>query len=171
MVLSIEAIPLGILISLVFPGWQPDAALRSPLRRRSRFWLRFAAVVIAMLLPDLVAILAPLGEQAAGAMLWSGFLWGLLLLVASRFVLFHRSGPDLGPGGEDGDGPDPGDDRPTPPAPIGGIPLPDAEPSSTRVRDHRPPRPARRSRRPLRERERFPSRLWPLRLRPSWRHI
>lgn len=171
MVLSIEAIPFGVLVSFVFPGCQPDAALRGPVRRRSRFWLRFAGVVIAMLLPDLVAILAPVGEQSAGALLLSGLVWGLLLLVPSWFVLFRGSGPDPGPGEEHGDGPGPGDDRPEPPAPIGGIPLPDAEPSSTRVRDHHPPRRTARPRRPLRERERLPSRLWPLRLRPSWRHI
>ena len=117
MVLSIEAIPLGVVISFVFPGCQPDAGLGRPLRRRSRFWLRFAGVVIAMLLPDLVAILAPLGEGPAGALLWSGFVWGLLLLVPSRFVLFHGSGPRPGPGEEDGEGPGPGDAGPTPPAP------------------------------------------------------
>jgi hypothetical protein len=75
MVLSVESIPFGVLISLVFPHW-PDAALACPLRRRSRFWLRFAGVVIAMLLPDLVAILAPLGEQIAGPLVLLGFVWG-----------------------------------------------------------------------------------------------
>jgi hypothetical protein len=154
-VFSFEAIPLGVLIGSV---------RACPLYRRSRFWVRFAGVVIAMLLPDLVAILARVGEQAAGMMLWLGFVWGILLIAPSRYVLFHGWGPDLGPGDEDDEGPGPGDDRPTPPAPIGGIPLPDAEPSLKRVRDHRSPQRASRPRRPVRERERHPSRLWPLRL-------
>jgi hypothetical protein len=119
--------------------------------------------------PGLVAILAPLNEQARGMLFWLGLVWGILLIAVSRLVLFHGGGWDPGPGDEDGEGPCPGDGRPTPPAPIGGVPLPDAEPSSTRVRDHRPTRRASRPRRPIRERERLRSRLWPLRLWPSWR--
>jgi hypothetical protein len=161
-VLSVEAVPFGVLIG---------AVLACPLCRRSRFWVRFAGVGIAILLPDLVAILAPLREQAAGMLLVLGFGWGILLIAPSRYVLFHGEGRDLGPGNEDDEGPGPGDDRPTPPAPIGGVPLPDAEPSLTRVRDHRPPQRAPRPRRPVRERERLPSRLWPLRLWASWRSI
>jgi hypothetical protein len=158
MVLLAEATPVGFLIGGV---------RACPLGRRSRFWLRFAGVLIAMLLPDLVAILASLGEQ--GMLLLVGCVWGILLLAPSRFVLFYGRGFDPGPDDEDGEGPGPEDGRPTPPAPIGGIPLPDAEPSSTRVRDHRPTRRAPRPRRPTRRREGVPSRLWPLRLRPSWR--
>jgi hypothetical protein len=92
--------------------------------------------------------------------------------VAAAFVRSHFNDPPLDRGHpvwvahvRDWDGP------PTPPAPIGGIPLPDAEPSSTRVRDHRPPRPGLRPGRPVREREHLPLRLWPLRLSPSWRSI
>lgn len=164
-VLSVEAIPIGALFGVVFT---------CPLSRRSRFWLRFAAVLSAILLPSLVASLAPMHEQTAGIVLALAFVWGILLLASSRFVLFHGGGSDPGPDGEDGEGPDSGDDRPTPPAPIGGIPLPDTEPSLRRVRDHRPPRRASRPRRPTRPRERIPSRFWPLtapvspRLRGSW---
>jgi hypothetical protein len=160
LVLSVEAFLIGGLIGVV---------LGCPLCRRSRFWLRFAGVVIAIVLPALVAILAPLGEQPAGMLFWLGIVWGILPIAGSRFVLFHGWGFDPGPGDDDGEGPGPGDGRPTPPAPIGGIPLPDAEPSLTRVRDHRPPEHAPRPRRPTRPRERLPSRLWPLRLWPSWR--
>jgi hypothetical protein len=163
LVLSAEAILIGALIGVV---------LGCPLCRRSRFWLRFAGVVIAIVLPallSLVAILATLGEQTAGMLFWLGLAWGILLLAPSRFVLFHGRGLGSGPDDEDGEGPGPGDGSPTPPGPIGGIPLPDAEPSLTRVRDHRPTRRAPRPRRPTRQRERVPSRLWPSRLWPSWR--
>jgi hypothetical protein len=160
LVLSVEAILVGVLTGVVFA---------CPLCRRSRFWLRFTGVVIAIVLPALVAILAPLGEQPAGMLFWLGLLWGSALIAPSRFVLFHGWGTDPGPGDEGGEGPGPGDGRPTPPAPIGGLPLPDAEPSSTRIRDHRPARRSSRPRRPIRQRERLLSRLWPLRLRPLWR--
>lgn len=160
--LSFEAILIGVLIGVVFA---------CPLCRRSRFWLRFAGVVIAIVFPALVAILAPLGEQPKGMLFWLGLVWGILLIARSRFVLFHGWGFDPGPGDDDGEGPGPGEGRPTPPTPIGGIPLPDAEPSLTRVRDHRPPRRAPRPRRPTRPRERLLSGLWPLRLWPSWRQL
>jgi hypothetical protein len=162
LVLSFEAVLIGVLIGVVF-------ACR--LCRRSRFWLRFAGVVITIVLPALVAILAPLGEQPKGMLFWLGLVWGMLLAALSWFVLFD--GPGFDPGSADGDveGPSPGDDRPTPPSPIGGIPLPDAEPSLTRVRDHRPPRRAPRPRQPVRQREHLVSRLWPFRLWPSWRAI
>lgn len=154
-VLSVEAIPIGALIS---------AAFDRSLCRRSSFWLRFAGLVIAIVLPELVAVVAPVGQHAAVTLFWSGLGWAILLLALSRFVLFHGWGFDPGPADEDGEGPGPGDGRPLAPAPIGGIPLPDAEPSSTRVRDHRPPRRAPRPHRPVRQREHLPSRLWPLRL-------
>ena len=160
LVLSFEAILSGALSCVVFA---------CPLSRRSRFWLRFAGVLIAIVLPGLVAILAPLGEQARGMLFWLGLVWGTLLIASSTYVLFHGRGFDPGPGDEDGEGPGPGDGRPTPPAPIDGVPLSDAEPSSTRVRDHRPTRRASGPRRPIRERYRLRSRLWPLRLWPSWR--
>jgi hypothetical protein len=156
MVFSVEAIPIGALIGAVFA---------CPLSRRSNFWLRLTAVVITMLLPALVASLAPLPEQTAGMLLLLGFVWGILLLAPSRFVLFQGRG--FGPGADDedgrGPGPGPGDGGPTPTAPVGGIPLPDAEPSSKRVRDHPPPRPSPRRRRPALPRERPPSRPRPLR--------
>jgi len=164
MVLSVEAFLIGALIAAVFT---------CSLCRRSTFGLRFSGLVIAIVLPGLVAaIVAPLGEHARGMLFFLGLGWGLLLLAASRPVLFHRQGPDPGPDhGDGGGGPRPGDGRRTPPAPTGGIPLPDAEPSLTRVRNHRPPRRAGRLRRPVHARERLPSRLWPLRLRPSGRFV
>jgi hypothetical protein len=157
MVLFVEAIPFMVLYG----------SLACPLCRRSRFWPRFTGVVIAMLLPVVAAFLAPVGEQTALILLLTGFGWGILLALSSSFVLFHGRGFDAGGGDDDGEGPGPGDGRPTPHSPIGGIPLPDAGPSSTRIRDHRPPRRTPRPRRPNRQRERLPSRLWPLRLWPS----
>ena len=128
MVLFVEAIPFMVLYG----------SLACPLCRRSRFWLRFAGVVIVMLLPVVAAFLAPVGEQTALILLLIGFGWGILLALSSSFVLFHGRGFDAGGGDDDGEGPRPGDGRPTPPSPIGGIPLPDAGPSSTRVRDPSP---------------------------------
>jgi len=159
--LSIEAIPVGALIS---------AAFERTLPRRSRFWPRVAALVTAMLLPSLVAIVAPVGEQAAVVLLFGGLGWGLLLFALSWFMLFHRG--DLGPGAtdDDSDGPGPEDDRPTPLAPVGGIPLPDATPSRTRLRDHRLPRPQVLPRRRVRERERRLPRVLPLRVWP-WQRL
>jgi hypothetical protein len=153
-VLSLEAIPIGALVSATF-----DRSLR----RRSRFRLRLAGVVIAMLLPALVTIAAPLSDQAATTLFLLGLGWGLLLFALSSFFLFQGRDFESGPADDDdgggGDGPGPEDDRPTPPAPIGGIPLPDAQQSATRLRDHPLPRPAVRPRRPVRDRERrVPSR-------------
>ena len=171
-VLLIEAGPISALIGIVYPRFQLDGALAGPpRRRRSRFWLRFNGVFIALFLPILVGLGARLGEQFAVLLLLAGLPWGILVVALSRFVLFD--GPGFEPGSADGDdeGPGPGGGRPTPPAPIGGIPLPDAEPSSTRVRDHRPPRRGVRPRRPVRQRERLMSRLWPFPPWSSWRSI
>lgn len=160
--LSIEAIPIGVLVS---------AAFDRSLHRRSRFWLRFAGIGIVVVLPELAAVVAPVGEQTVGVLIWVGLAWGILLLVPSWFVLFRGWGFDPGSADDDHEGPPgPEDRRPTPPSPIGGIPLPDAEPSSARVRDHRLPRRATHRRRPVRERERPPLRLWPLRLWP-WHRL
>jgi hypothetical protein len=143
--LSVETIPIGVLMG---------AALDRSLRRRSRFWLRFAVIVIAIVLPEVGAVLAPVDEQTLALLILGGLGWGILLLGVSWFVLFHGSRLDPGSGDDDDDGPGPEDEGPTPPPPIGGVPLPDAEPSSTRLRDHRPPRRAARPRRPAREPER-----------------
>jgi len=141
-VLSVEAIPIGALISSAFD---------SSLLRRSGFWLRVAAVAIAMLPPALTTIVAPVGEDAALMLILAGLGWGLLLVALSRFVLFYGPGFGPGPAGDDGDGPGPEDDRPTPPTPVGGIPLLDARPSAIRRRDDHHRRPSIRPRRPVRE--------------------
>lgn len=161
LVVSFEALLVGVLIGVVFA---------CSLCRRSGFWHRLVALVIAAVLPGLVALVAPLGEQGRGMVFWWGLLWGSLVLAGSRFALFHGRGAAPGDGEEGDEGPGPEDGRrPTPPAPLGGVPLPDAASSSTRLRDHHPTPPTRRVRRPVRERERPPSRLWPLRSWPFWR--
>jgi len=157
-VLSLATIPLGILVS----------AMRDPaLRRRSRFWLRLTAFVACMGLPWMVGLFAAVGEQAAGALLWIGLAWMLLLLALVPLVLFRRGGSDPGPSDDGGDGPGPDRDGRTPHPPLGGIPLPDSEQSASRLRGPHAPRHGGRPRRATRERERRPSRLWPLRPRPS----
>lgn len=144
--LSFEAVLIGDLIGVV---------LISSLCRRSSFWLRVAGVAVAIVLPGLVAIVAPLAVQARATVFWSGLVSGLVLLACSRFVLFH-GGSSPGSGDEDGEEPDPGDGRrPTPPAPSRTNPLPATEGSVTLIRDHRPARRASRPRRPIRQRERI----------------
>lgn len=170
MVLLVEAMPMAILGGVLGP-----AVAGPPRRRRSRFRLRFAGVVIAIWLPIWVAVLgalvASIPEQIAGPLLIAGMLWGVLIAAISGVVLF--GGPESDPGSADGDddGPGPGNDWPTPPAPVGGIPLLDAESSSTRLRDHPPPRRGQRPRRPVRQRERVM--LWLRAFRPwsSWRPV
>lgn len=171
-VLLVEAGPICHLIGVVFPRRQLDPALADPpRRRRSRFWLRLAGVVIALFLPFLVGLVARLSEQFVVLLLLSGLPWGILVGLLSRFVLFDGPGFDTGSAGEGDDGPGPGGGWPTPPAPIGGLPLLDAEPSSTRLRDHRPPWRGVRPRRPVRQRERLISRLWAFRPWSLWRPI
>jgi hypothetical protein len=149
-VLSLAAIPLGVLIG----------AARDPtLHRRSRFWLRFAVLVSCMVPPWTVGVVAPVSKHGVPTLLLLGLAWALLLVALAPLLLFHGAGSDPGPSDDPGGGPGPGHDRPTPPRPIGGIPLPDADPPSSRVRGpHRPHRPLR-PRRGDRERERRPARL------------
>ncbi len=157
-VLELETIPVGILICV---------ARIDSLRRRSRFWMRFAGLVICVTLPDLVGIIGSQvglggGEKAAGVVLWGGFLWGLPVVALARLLLFQGPGPTPGPSDDGSDGPGPRDDRPSPPRPIGGVPLPDAEQSSIRDRGPHPRRRAPNRSRPAREPKRTPPRVWPL---------
>jgi hypothetical protein len=126
-VLLIEAGPISALIGVVFPRCQLDPAPAGPpRRRRSRFWLRFAGVFIALFFPLFVGLVARPGEQFAALVLLSGLPWGILVVALSRFVLF--AGPGFDPGSADGD-----DQRP---GPRGGWPTP---PSADR-RDSAPRR-------------------------------
>jgi len=66
-VLPVQAIPIGVLVG---------AAFDRSLHRRSRFWLRFAGIVIGVVLPELAAVSAPVGEQTVGVLIWAGLAWG-----------------------------------------------------------------------------------------------
>jgi hypothetical protein len=150
-VLSLVAIPAGVLISTICDP---------TMHRRSRFWLRFAGLVACIVLPWTVALAETAGEQGTVTLLLMGFAWALLLVALAPRLLFR--GPDSDPGSSDdsGGGSGPADDRRPPDRPIGGIPLPDAEPPRSRVRGaHTPRRPVHR-RRADRGRERRPTRLW-----------
>ena len=88
-----------------------------------------------------------------------------LVCAAVLILPALREGPDFPPGRSDpgsdggwGRGPDEPPARPGPPS--GGIPLPDAEQASIRLRDHRklPEQLPKRDRRPSREPDRTPVR-------------
>jgi len=152
-VASLAAIPLGVLIG----------SLRDPtFGRRPRFWLRFAGLVICMVLPWIVVLFARFDENVAYLLLLLGLAWALLLLALAPLVLFCRPGSDSGPSDDSGGGPGPGGGRRPPDRPIGGIPLPDADqPASLERGPHRSRR-APRPRRRAREREPRPSRGSPV---------
>jgi hypothetical protein len=89
----------------------------------------------------------------------------LLGLVCAAVLIIPalRDDPSLpprrsDPGSDDGWGRGPGNPPAPPKPPRGGIPLPDAEPASVRLRDHRrlADRQPRRERRPAREPDRTP---------------
>jgi hypothetical protein len=93
-VLLVEAGPICHLIGVVSPRRQLDPALAAPpRRRRSRFWLRSAGVVIALFLPLLVGLVARLSEQFVLLLLLSGLPWGILvgLLLAVRALRRTRA--------------------------------------------------------------------------------
>ena len=165
LVLAVESIPLGILVS---------ALLDSSLRRRARFALRLAMFTVIQTAPPVVLIagaaLRVLGEQAMDELVFVCVFSVFVSPVVMPILLFH--GPDLsGPFGENDDedhGPGPGRDGPLAPRPIGGLPLPDADPSPVRARGPLPLGRSRWPRRPTREPDRRPSRILPSALLRPW---
>ena len=160
LVLAVETIPLGILVS---------AALDRSLQRRSRFSVRFALFSVIVALPELVVLLGfavGLIGEAAFSLVMCGLMWGLTLVALAPFLLFQ--GPRSNPGQWDDGGDDsaPENDRPTPPRPRGGIPLPDAEQSRRRLRGYSSARRAVLPRRSAREPKPTPSHLRLLLPRP-----
>jgi hypothetical protein len=123
----------------------------------------FALLLFAPLLLVLATAAVPPGlpERVEGTLLLVSAIWFFSAILLAPAVIFRDSGSSSGSDGEGegggGGGPPP---LPLPPAPPrGGIPLPDAEQSATRLRDH--DRPARRRlarRRPAREPDRTPAR-------------
>jgi hypothetical protein len=135
--------------------------------RVRKFAVRVLAVLLVLFGPmlaviGLVALFPSTGDGIARLLgLFSG-VWLMSALLLSPAILFPHHGPgDLpGPPGGGGGG---GDDPPEPPiepsAPRGGLPLPDAEQSRERIRDHgRPGRRGLGERRPAREPQRLPAR-------------
>lgn len=128
--------------------------------RRSYFWVRalFLAVGPASI-PMLLAAGEKLGVFPRGTLQtfgpWTAFACVLSLIVMPA-SLYRRSGASPGDSDDDGgSGPQPPPDAPDPPG--GGIPLPDAEQSPARVRDHNGARRRwRRVRRATREPRRTP---------------
>jgi hypothetical protein len=135
---------------------------RKALRFAGRVTVLLAVVFGPLATLILVAVLFGLSDQVAQGWLLLSMIWVMCSLVLTPAILFpesgHPPGPPGGDGGGDGGG---GHDPPEPPTkpspPRGGLPLPDAEQSRERVRDHdRPARRRVRSRRPVREPERRP---------------
>ncbi|MGZ4350884.1 MAG: hypothetical protein ACXVRX_10215 [Solirubrobacteraceae bacterium] len=131
LVVAVESIPLGILLS---------ALLDSSLRRRARFALRLATFTVIQTAPPVVlmtgAELRVLGEQAVGELLLVCVFSVFVAPVLMPILLFEgldRRGP-FGETDDEDDGPGPGRDGPVAPRPVGGLPLPDADPSPVRAR-------------------------------------
>ena len=166
LVLAVESIPLGILVS---------ALLDSSLRRRAPFALRLATFTVIQTAPSVMLIAGAafrvLGEQAVGESLLFVCVFSVLVSPVLMPILLF-AGPDRGgPFGENDDedhGPGPGRDRPLAPRPIGGLPLPDVYPSPVRARGPLPPSRFRWPRRPTREPDRRPSRLLSSALLRRW---
>lgn len=157
-VLSIAAIPLSVLIG----------ALRDrSLRRRSRFWSRFAGLVLCMAVPWIVGLVGPVGADVAFILLLIGLGWALVLVALAPVLLFRAPDRDPGPSDDEGPGHGPEDDWQPPDRPLGGIPLADAKQPETRVRGPHAPRRAAPARRPARDPERRPVRLFLVRPWPS----
>ena len=102
--------------------------------RKSRMLARCLWVPAVVLL---VVLVAP--AQVALGLAWVTLIVAMVVVSAMSCV---RLGPSDGPSDEDGGGGS-GPDRPPgfPEPPRGGVPLPDADPSRVRVRDHTSPRP------------------------------
>lgn len=105
----------------------------------------FVLLLFAPLLLVLAAAAMPPGlpERVEGTLLLVSGIWFFSTILLAPAVIFRDSGSSSGPDGDGGGGGGgPPLRPPLPPAPPrGGIPLPDAEQSSSRLRDH--DRPAR----------------------------
>lgn len=163
---SVDYLSGGVITTVVFLEVDLVAlwlAVGSARQRRSHFWVR---VLIASLgLPALVACLIAVGQlnvlsnNVATALLSSLFFAGVIALMLVPGVLYRGSGPSPGTSESDGGGgPGPGRPPPSPDIPRGGLPLPDAEQASARVRDHTWPRFDELPRRPAHEPRRRPAR-------------
>jgi hypothetical protein len=150
-----------------------SAALSSLLgsfkQRRSHFWLRALLLqLVPAVLPGLLALSEKVGIVGEGTLRTTGprlAVASALSLVVVPALLYRSpsSGSgDSGGGSDFGGGSDPGPDPPPDPPdpPHGGIPLPDADQSAARLRDHSGGgRRWRKPRRAAREPDRIPTRV------------
>jgi len=136
------------------PGRESKLAVRVSVTLLVLFGPMLAVFGLVVLIPSIDAGIAKLLALFSGVWLMSSLLLSPALLFPPSD---HLPGP---PGGHGGGGDDPPEPPNTPNAPRGGLPLPDAEQSRERIRDHdRPDRRRRnlRPRRPAREPDRRPT--------------
>lgn len=151
--------------ALLFGAFVVFAGARG--ERKPHFWLRVASLP---LVPALIAAILIAARElrlvpdavAASLLLTVVFLTvpGLMLVPA---LLYRQPGSSADPSDDEGGGGRGPGSPPSPPAPPtsprGGVPLPDAEPARTRLREHgRRIVGPRRPRRPAREPDRAPVR-------------
>lgn len=150
--------------ALLFGAFVVFAGARG--ERKPHFWLRVASLP---LVPALIAAILIAARElrmlpdtvAASLLLTVVFLTvpGLMLVPA---LLYRQPGSSADPSDDEGGGGRGPGFPPAPPAPPtsprGGVPLPDAEPARTRLREHGRIAGPRRPRRPAREPERAPVR-------------
>jgi hypothetical protein len=123
--------------------------------RRSHFWTRVLLGCLSV--PSLVLVVVAVAHRGQPAPELA------LLIVVAAFALVPAlccQSPDSLPGPSDEDdrrGSGPDRPSPSPQPPYGGAPLPDAEPSRVRLRDHGPPKSRYVKRWRLREPEREPA--------------
>jgi hypothetical protein len=142
-------------IGLMFIGFGLLGGSVLSVQKRPHFWWRVLLQCLAMVAAVLALFAAAqskLVSERALMLFWLGLVVGALVLAPVS--CFRSAGPPPGPADDGGDG---GTDRPPPPPnePLGGVPLLDAEQSTTRVRDHGRPqfrhrRPRRRAKEPAR---------------------
>ena len=143
-----------------------SAALSSVLgsfkQRRSHFWVRALLFqFVPAVLPGLLALSEKVGMVGEGTSRTTGPRLAVgcavsLVVVPALLYRSSSSRPDDAGGGSD-PGPDPPPDPPDPSH--GGIPLPDADQSAARLRDHSGgARRGRKPRRATREPDRIPTR-------------
>jgi hypothetical protein len=125
-------------VELAFVGFGALAASSLQMERRSHFWGRalLGCVAVLSMLPLTAAsvTLKVLPEELLGP-IWLLFIAGALTLAP---VFCYRSAGSSDVAGGGGPGPEP--PLRGPETPPGGVPLPDAEQASARVRDHNRPR-------------------------------
>lgn len=131
------------------------------LARRVSLPVRIVLTVLTAVGPPVLliglvpALLPSSADGLVRAATFAALVWfTLAFFTAPAALLFDFVGRPVGDDEDDDGGLRLGLPSPSPLGPGSGPPLPDAEPSDTRLRDHgRPPRP-RRTRRPAREPER-----------------